>query len=607
MAVESKADAVTDDTAEISDKAAINDKACSEIAETGISGLNIDESIDVEDLRLKGNEAYNQGHYNQAVYLYNKCLSADPSCIKARRNLAQAHIQRGDWAQAVIEARACLTENPQDDVSRARLASALMSAGAYQTALELLRESPNVKGGRAMVKEAEELMRETAGQFTWEKLYRQRGPRRFAEYVGPFVINSTVDEGSARMPMRAVRVTRDVEAGELLMVSNPVGVISYKSHYGTVNDYGALFNEVRAAIDCNILAAAQVSCLYDDSQTSLLWRNIDLDLFTPPMTEEELVKRYEKLKETDIPGAPLVSNFDLKNILRMCALTLDTTGLEENSWSEQHDGAEPFRGTHRKLALYGLPSLVNHSCQPNTVRFSIADTLFLRATKPIRAGEEVLVDYMDVTFSVNCLFLRQPDRLREIYDRWGFICQCTRCDTEATRLQEPLKHVEDIEMACRACVFATSKGEAIDEGVEPDILEKDVKAWDWIQKCAYGWLKDFMQQAETAWEASVAPADLPFCLAILVIPMFVMMKHMDKNARDNYRDLGQVSARLVQIIGDVNLGSLYHVQQASRLMHNLLSLGPGGQVLEPGLRSALRARYGPVPPDLLPFLERGHV
>lgn len=40
----------------------------------------------------------------------------------------------------------------------------------------------------------------------------------------------------------------------------------------------------------------------------------------------------------------------------------------------------------RKLGLYGLPSLVNHSCRPNAVRLSIGDTLFVRATKPILKG-----------------------------------------------------------------------------------------------------------------------------------------------------------------------------------------------------------------------------
>lgn len=60
----------------------------------------------------------------------------------------------------------------------------------------------------------------------------------------------------------------------------------------------------------------------------------------------------------------------------------------------------------------------------------------------------------------------------------------------------------------------------------------------------------------------------------------------------------------MEIIGELTPGSLYHVTQATWLLKNLMSMGPGGQIVEVSLRAALRCRYGPVPPAMLPVLSR---
>jgi SET domain-containing protein len=69
----------------------------------------------------------------------------------------------------------------------------------------------------------------------------------------------------------------------------------------------------------------------------------------------------------------------------------------------EHDTTEQdlYRGEGRAGIALGLSSLLNHSYQPNAefIRHIDALELELRALQPIRAGEEVMIDYqMDLWF-----------------------------------------------------------------------------------------------------------------------------------------------------------------------------------------------------------------
>jgi SET and MYND domain-containing protein len=82
-------------------------------------------------------------------------------------------------------------------------------------------------------------------------------------------------------------------------------------------------------------------------------------------------------------------------------------------------------GTGAGTALYGAPSLLNHSCDPNVEVFWARDaTATFRASRRVEANEPLTVAYVDVSRDVAA----RRERLAFAY---GFECGCERCVEEA--------------------------------------------------------------------------------------------------------------------------------------------------------------------------------
>ncbi|GAB6020958.1 hypothetical protein CHUAL_003601 [Chamberlinius hualienensis] len=72
------------------------------------------------------------------------------------------------------------------------------------------------------------------------------------------------------------------------------------------------------------------------------------------------------------------------------------------------------------IALFGEPSLLNHSCEPNAAVTFYDDTAIVRATQPINAGEEVTIDYTE-PHSIS------KEKKNDFLLNRNFICRCTFC------------------------------------------------------------------------------------------------------------------------------------------------------------------------------------
>eukprot|EP00163_Fabomonas_tropica_P006796 TRINITY_DN1637_c0_g1_i4.p1 TRINITY_DN1637_c0_g1~~TRINITY_DN1637_c0_g1_i4.p1 ORF type:complete len:168 (+),score=32.87 TRINITY_DN1637_c0_g1_i4:628-1131(+) len=79
---------------------------------------------------------------------------------------------------------------------------------------------------------------------------------------------------------------------------------------------------------------------------------------------------------------------------------------------------------YRGSALYCLPSLFNHSCQPNvSVDFYFNNIAVARALHDIPAGTPLSIEYIDSdSYDVH----GRRMKLR----KYGFVCQCQRCVQE---------------------------------------------------------------------------------------------------------------------------------------------------------------------------------
>lgn len=103
------------------------------------------------------------------------------------------------------------------------------------------------------------------------------------------------------------------------------------------------------------------------------------------------------------PASPL--NHPLKpkvdiDILRLeGTTTYDTFTLNKIAPPKPKGDLEIDLTTMNGKALYGLASFCNHSCLPSARRVYFGDFLTIRATRPMKKGEEITIEYTDVSES----------------------------------------------------------------------------------------------------------------------------------------------------------------------------------------------------------------
>jgi hypothetical protein len=95
-----------------------------------------------------------------------------------------------------------------------------------------------------------------------------------------------------------------------------------------------------------------------------------------------------------------------------------------------------YEDGHGHGLLYGQLARVNHSCEPNAVRVDadVPNGVRVLTTRPVAAGAEVLVSYIDGDAHAPTAVVAREDYLRK---RYGFVCSCERCRDEKAGLGAP--------------------------------------------------------------------------------------------------------------------------------------------------------------------------
>lgn len=75
------------------------------------------------------------------------------------------------------------------------------------------------------------------------------------------------------------------------------------------------------------------------------------------------------------------------------------------------------------LYLHPYAAFINHSCDYNSVVGFDGDKLFVKATRPIKADEQIFVSYVDTTNPYNI-------RHNQLAQRYYFGCNCSKCQQE---------------------------------------------------------------------------------------------------------------------------------------------------------------------------------
>lgn len=224
-----------------------------------------------------------------------------------------------------------------------------------------------------------------------------------ADYHGPIEIASIKGKG------RGLIASRDIEKGELLLVSRPLATgrgdpercsftVGVNTFTETIDPY--------ALVD---LIAILLERAEDDPKVSeRLVRLHPGDAFPPLDTPSTTSGSMTK---------PTMDISRLEGIVTYNAF--HTESLSQKS-TPQSLAAESASLIHSPSSLYDLPSYLNHSCVGNISYSFLADTIFFRAKRDLRMGEELMDSYVDS--------LEEYEGRKGKIEKHGFICRCQLCE-----------------------------------------------------------------------------------------------------------------------------------------------------------------------------------
>jgi len=138
--------------------------------------------------------------------------------------------------------------------------------------------------------------------------------------------------------------------------------------------------------------------------------------------------------------------FEMKKAIHHFLLYIDQNGVTTHSFFKTKKGWQHIFGiilvnAHHVVdkgdALFPIASLVNHNCQPNCTYRAMATLekgviLQLIAIRPIAAGEEITISYIDIG---------QPrrHRLKALFYEKHFVCTCVLCESSSIDVREGIQ------------------------------------------------------------------------------------------------------------------------------------------------------------------------
>ena len=96
-----------------------------------------------------------------------------------------------------------------------------------------------------------------------------------------------------------------------------------------------------------------------------------------------------------------------------------------NSNSPNNSGARDSTVHEIGAGVFGLLSLLNHSCDPNVVRHYYSTGAVVRAIRMIRKGEELLDNY-----GYHYAVMPKEERQRKLHNQYFFHCTCSTCSQQ---------------------------------------------------------------------------------------------------------------------------------------------------------------------------------
>ncbi|KAF3763370.1 hypothetical protein M406DRAFT_73986 [Cryphonectria parasitica EP155] len=420
-------------------------------------------------MKDKGNDAFKKGDWEAAVNLYSDGLamvSDDEGQDDLRRTLyrnrAQARIHLGHFELAVDDATASIIPGKDlSEESKALNLKSLFRAGrAYYELAEFTLARSFFEQAEALGIEDENVHAEL--DRTKKRLLEQeKGEYDFVEMAASptfshteldhasFLSNTKIDLAGSHG--RGLFATKDIKHGEIVMVE--------KAFCAAMESNTSKTSDLLVDTNTHFSTFGTHSRLLFRTVEKLRWNhklaNKYLDLYAGPSYKKKEARIVDDTVIIDIFQVEVISQFNGF----VCAQV--KTRLPDESACSKVQGS---------TGIWLHASYANHSCLENTGRAFIGDMMILRASRDIKAGEEITTAYFVGTeptidrkrkmsyylFNCDCrlcaaerkvsiLTLVERDRLTGLAERFIIENACTNLHETCPAPDDKLKFAQDLQ------------------------------------------------------------------------------------------------------------------------------------------------------------------
>ncbi|TCD60526.1 hypothetical protein EIP91_009934 [Steccherinum ochraceum] len=377
----------------------------------------------------RGNRYFKRKEWICAASAFSEGLLQDPTDHRLLLNRAAVYIELGWLRSAAHDAERVIAMDLEDAqlLRKAvyRAAKAYYLSGRYDDVRRLSSLGLQCPEVQQLCRNADRRLRErNSGQYDWATIYgatRAAASRPdVAAYRGPVAVQ--IPKGGVRP--RGLFVTRAVKAGELLIVSKPIA--SYFPE-DTPSKQDELFRSINLLNDTMNNRSHYVLI---DLVVQRMWDDPDLASVIQAMYAGESFPAAN-----GYPIAPAAPSFvgplshsrtpcidiDVGRVEGVCSI--NAFGVGDIDFTDAASEQQEYPNLDKPTGLYELPSFCNHACLPSADRTFFGDVMAIRATRDLKAGEEVTMTYCDSAQTYQ-------KRTEFVQKKWRFACDCLLCKAD---------------------------------------------------------------------------------------------------------------------------------------------------------------------------------
>jgi tetratricopeptide (TPR) repeat protein len=322
------------------------------------------------------------------------------------RNRAYVNLLLGRLDEVKIDARASLTgrddEKSKDLDSKAyyRAGSAAYNQSRWQEAKRFFQEqqklTPDDKDARLQLKKISARLREEdTGLYDLMKIQTTLSQSHPRVDAATFTKNTTIK--SSPQKGRGLFATRDIPAGEIILGEKAFCVVwGHEQDALTAMTYDIRDDRIRIS-PVGLSKAIVQKLLSNPSSIE---------------TVMDLYGDWEGGEENDVfsnEDGAVIDVFRIHDIMSRNAFGPGAQFGEEGA-------------RNASTGLWIHAAYINHSCLPNAQKEYTGDLMIVRATQPIKSGDEIFHAYDES--------LDYEARQASLRRTWGFECGCRLCETE---------------------------------------------------------------------------------------------------------------------------------------------------------------------------------